>query len=308
MTWLGSGEGRILHQACRLAIAWLLFLLFPVWAQVVTLRLDLAGTSAFHVRHPTLLARQGYGVNYSFEAPDAQEVSFHRATPQAEFDTITLEAAAGEIIEVRFSKPDERFSMIIHQIAGSLLGVWNAPPTEKTLPAPPVDAEVRRRFALTTELFAAAREALGLKDFRGGQTGTVTLQLGGVEDLVLRSGGADVEYEYTFFALAQDAMVEELKVAVSGATFTVEVGSGRLLVQRQSTTADGQRTIAHLSIEGGSWQGVQEIRRPGERPTSTDLTRAEAEQLLREGLSHLRAARNHFGVTFGRDLAAYRLP
>jgi len=95
---------------------------------------------------------------------------------------------------------------------------------------------------------------------------------------------------------------------VSGATFTVEVGSGRLLVQRQSTTADGQRTIAHLSIEGGSWQGVQEIRRPGERPTSTDLTRAEAEQLLREGLSHLRAARNHFGVTFGRDLAAYRLP
>jgi len=50
-----------------------------------------------------LLARQGYGVNYSFEAPDAQEVSFHRATPQAEFDTITLEAAAGEITEVPFS-------------------------------------------------------------------------------------------------------------------------------------------------------------------------------------------------------------
>ena len=103
MTWLGPGEGRILRQACRLAIAWLLFLLFPVWAQVVTLRLDLAGTSAFHVRHPTLLARQGYGVNYSFEASDAQEVSFHRATPQAEFDTITLEAAAGEITEVPFS-------------------------------------------------------------------------------------------------------------------------------------------------------------------------------------------------------------
>jgi len=193
--------------------------------------------------------------------------------------------------------------MVIHHIAGTLTGVWDAPPTERTLPAPPADAEGRRRFTLATELFAAAQETLGLKDFKGSQTGTVTLQLAGVEDLVLRSKGTDADYEYTFFALVQEGMIEELKVEVSGATFTIEAGPGRLLVHRQSTTADGQRTTSELIIEGNTWQGTQEIRRPGERPTSRSLTRAEAEQVLSEGLGHLRAARSHFGITFGRDLA-----
>lgn len=260
----------------------------------------------FTVRHPTLLARLGYGVHYSYAAPDAEVVSFSRASPQAEFEEIAIQAAAGEIREIRFTKASDPFALIVHVIAGTLTGTWDAPAGEPRAPLLPPNEEVRRRFALASEGFSVTREALGLKDFRG-RDGAVTLQLAGVEDLTVRARFPDADYDYKVFALAQETMVEELTVQAGPAAMVIEVAAGRLTIERQSTTPDGQRTFAVLMLEGGTWSGTIETRRPGAPPGRQDLTRGEADQIFNEALGHLRAARARFGIGFGRDLAAFRI-
>lgn len=293
---------RMLHAGCGI-----LLLAAAVYGQTLSLRVDLAKTSAVSVRHPTLLAAQGYGVHYLFEVPGEQVAAFHRATPQAEFEEIVVETAGGDIDEVRTSKSGEPSALVIRRGSAGLVAFWDLSATEK-IPPPPSEAEVRRRFTHATDLFAAAQLTLGLKDFKGGEAGTLTLQLAGVEDLRLRSRGDAVLYDYTFFAFAQENMVEELKAEESAATLTIEVGSGRVLVRREVTPPDGQRIISEVTIQSNSWEAFEEIRRPGDRPVRRELTRTAAERLLAEGLSQMRIARSYFGIPFGRDLTAYRMP
>lgn len=279
-----------------------------VFAQTLSLRIDLARTSVFVVRHPMLLARDGYGVTYQFAAPDEQEVTFPRATPQAEFDEIVVVMIGGEINEVRTSKVGEPSSLIIRPGTAGPVAIWDLPLYLPMTPPAPPGQEVQRRFTLATSLFAKGAEALGLKGLKGGEAGAVTLQLGGVEDLLLRSHGAAALYDYTFFALAKENMVEELRAEATAATLTIEVGPGRVRVGHEATAPDGQRITSELIIEGTVWSGSRETRRPGERPMIRDLMRSEAEQLLAEGLRQLREARLHFSIPFGRDLTSYRLP
>ncbi|MDQ7849177.1 MAG: hypothetical protein QN152_12070 [Armatimonadota bacterium] len=280
----------------------------PLQAQLPGLPVDLQVVSGFALRAPRLLPLSGYEVHYSYEAPEQQEASFARAAPQAEFDTITVKAPAGEIDEVRFSRADEPYALIIRPIAGAPVGSWDAPAGGRLVPAPPPEGEVRRRFALAAGLFGQAREALGLKAFRGGPSGTVTLQLRGVEDLLLRSPGPEADYEYRFFGLGQEGMLEDLRAEVPGARYAIEYGPARLAIRRESAAADGTQAVAELAVEGGAWQGSVQIRRPGTGQTTEPMARAAAEQLLAEGLSHLRAARTRVQITFGRDLGAVRLP
>ncbi len=216
----GRGGRRLLW--CAVSAGWLLAITAPAWSQALSLRLDLVGTAAFGVRHPTLLVDRGYGVNDRFDSPDIEEVALHRILPEAEFVRIVIEATGGEIGGVRLSKVEEEFDLIIHQIAGTLTGRWYALTARISPPVPPSE-EVRRRFTLAGEVFAAAKQALGLEDT--------------------------------------------------------------------------------------AWRGWMERRRPaGQISTSEDLTREEAVQLLREGVGHLQAARNHFGITFGLGLAAFHIP
>jgi hypothetical protein len=280
----------------------------PVQAQMLRLPVDLQVVSAFAVRAPRLLPLSGYEVHYVYEAPEQQEASLVRAAREAEFDTITVNAPGGEIDEVRFSRADEPYALVIRPTAGTPVGSWDAPGAGGLAPAPPAEEEVRRRFALAADLFGRAREALGLKAFRGGRSGTVTLQLDGVDDLLLRSPGAEADYEYWFRGLGQEQMVEDLQVDAAGARYAIEWGPVRLAIRRESTAADGVRMVAELAIEGSTWQGSVEVRRPGRGPVSEPMARVAAEVLLAEGLAHLRTARSRLQITFGRDLGAIRLP
>ncbi len=215
-----------------------------------------------------------------------------------------MEARAGEITEVRMSKAGEPWALVAHIIAGVVVVAWDAPSAEKVPPAPPAEPEARRRFPTAADLFAKAREAFGLKDFRGTEQGMRTLNLEGVEDLILRSAGPAADYDYTFFGLAREDLVEELEVEVTGAAFLVELGPGGAFVQRRTVAADGRRMTVELVIETGAWQGAEETRPGGRR----ELTRAEAEQFLAEALEYVRAVRSYFGIAFGRDLAPHRIP
>lgn len=277
-------------------------------AQVPALLVDLQVVSGFAVRAPGLLPLSGYEVHYSYEAPEQQEASLVRAAREAEFDTITVNAPGGEIDEIRFSRADEPYALVIRPIAGVPVGSWDAPAGSRLAPAPPPEEEVRRRFALAADLFGKARESLGLKGFRGGRSGTVTLQLRGVEDLLLRSLGPEAGYEHRFSGLGQEGMLEDLEVDVAGARYAIEWGPARLVIRRESTTADGVQTVAELAIEGGTWQGSVQIRRPGTGQATEPMARAAAEQLLAEGLAHVRAARSRLRITFGRDVDSVRLP
>ncbi len=183
-----------------------------------------------------------------------------RAAREAEFDTISLNAPGGEIAEVRFFRTDEPHALVVRHAAGALVGSWDAPGGGPA-PTPPPQEEVRRRFALAADLFVKAREALGLKDFRGGRSGTVTLQLRGVEDLLPQSLGPEADYEYRFYGLGQKGRLEDLRVDAVGARYHIEWGS-----------------------------------------------ELAAEQLLGEGLAHVRAARSRLQITFGRDAGSIRLP
>ncbi len=275
--------------------------------QTLSLRLDLAGTARLVVFHPTLLSGDDYGATYVLDVPAEQTATFVRATPQAEFEQIVVETEHGEIREVRTSKVGEPSALIIRPGTADLTAAWDLP-VYISIPPAPTAAEVRRRFALAAGLFVKAQEALGLKDFKGGETGTIAVNLAGVEDLSLRSRATGAVYDYTFFALGHENMVEELKVEAAAGTWTVEVGPESVTVQQEATTPDGQRVVLELMLTGTAWQGSRTAQRPGERPAAGELARPEAERLLAEGLAHLRDARRHFSITFGRDLAAHRLP
>lgn len=299
--------GRWRRVVAASAVAALLVWSSPLRAQLPGLSVDLQVVSGFAVRAPGLLPLSGYEVHYRYEAPDEQEASLVRAAREAEFDTITINAPGGEIDEIRFFRADEPYALVIRPVAGVPFGSWDAP-GGRLAPTPPSQEEVHRRFALAADLFGKAREALGLKDFRGGRSGTVALQLRGVEDLLLRSLGPETDYEYRFYGLGQEGMLEDLRVDAAGARYDIEWGPDRLAIRRESTAADGVQVVAELSIGGGAWQGSVQVRRPGTGQATEQITRVAAEQLLGEGLTHVRAARSRLQITFGRDAGSIRLP
>jgi hypothetical protein len=82
----------------------------------------------------------------------------------------------------------------------------------------------------------------------------------------------------------------------------LELGRDRIRVVRQTGPA-AARVRTELLAEGQGWEADEQSA--GGRRT---LARSEAEVLLRGALEVLSAARQHFGIGFGRDLSTVRLP
>ena len=265
------------------------------------LRLDLTRVASVIVYHPTLLAADGYFVTYRLDVPGEQYVELTRAAQRAEFEVIEVWVDTSGVREVWITKEGDPTALTIFRVAGGVIGSWHlAGP--RTPPVPP-EAEVRRRFSVAAELFGKTQQGLGLAGFKGGDAGTITLNLAGAENLFLESRGASVTYDYRLYALNTYDLSEELKAEeTSEGELILELGRDRIRVVRQTGPA-AARVRTELLAEGQGWEADEQSA--GGRRT---LARSEAEVLLRGALEVLSAARQHFGIGFGRDLSTVRLP
>lgn len=269
-------------------------------------RADLAKLAKVIIYHPTLLQSDGYGVTYIFEAPDQQTATFFSAGTSAEFDEIAVDVDRGDVAEVRTSKTGEPSALIIRHGQTGLVAIWDLSAMDK-IPPSPSDQEVRRRFELGVSLFNKTQDALGLKNFKGGETGTIDIRLDGVEDLTLVSRGAENLFTYTFTDLGQEGMIEDLIAESTSTTITISVSPDRIVVERRDSS-DGRKVVAELTMAGTTWRASRETSEPGGRTAREDLTRADAERLLADGLRELEQARRYLGIPFGRSVSGITLP
>jgi hypothetical protein len=251
----------------------------------------------------------GYEVAYEFVPPLQQEFTLScRTCGDDGFVLARVVLLGAEVVEIISRRPLDPASVTIRQGLAGPVATWDVDIGRDRVPAPLPPEEVRARQAAILALLVRAQEALAVRGYTGAPA-PLTLRLREGAGLTLEVAEGEIADKYVFQDLGRPDMTEILETTRPDIRWRAEVRADKLVLERWTTGA-AANVWAILNVgKDGWWEGeVETTTLPGGQRARRPLVLIEARDFLSDALRELLRVRARFGLTHGRDLAAFRLP
>lgn len=250
-------------------------------APAVVLRL--ANVWSFRIHSETLLADQGYRVEYLFEFLDEEELRVRGSDRSELIEGRIRTILDGDPIEATIRLRGEEFVLTINRDRDRLIASRHVRgrPMAADLPI----QEIERRWTLLTGLLAETKRRLGLAQFHPSRDQVVRLPVRHVDTLEL-TPTKETPLLYEVKRPGTPAATERLITEVGGQRWEIVWGDAQLMV-RIAPARQPSAWHSSLTYRGGRVQGTSRGR---------PMQAAEGTRLVMKAVSIMESARLYFGT------------